>query len=91
VARFVVDVEEGPLVKSWSLKWWSGFVEREVVVEFAGELMGVEATEENVGEREGEDAGEDNTPEPCRLLVLSVFSMEPGLFVMGFRGSCVLE
>jgi hypothetical protein len=49
-------------------------VEREVVVEFVGDPMGVEVVEESVGEREGEDPGEGNMPE-LWIWLLSLFSI----------------
>lgn len=53
---------------------WSLLVERDVVVEFEGDPMGVEDVEESVGEREGDDPGEGNMPEPW-VWLLSVLSI----------------
>lgn len=66
-------VEEGLLAKRGSLVW-SLLVERDVVVEFEGDPMGVEDVEESVGEREGDDPGEGNMPEPW-VWLLSVLSI----------------
>ena len=66
-------VEEGLLARRRSLVW-SLLVEREVVVEFVGDPMGVEVVEESVGDREGDDPGEGNMPEPW-IWPLSVFSI----------------
>lgn len=66
------EVEEGLLARRKSLVW--SLVEREVVVEFVGDPMGVEVVEESVGEREGEDPGEGNMLEPW-IWLLTLFSI----------------